>query len=99
MGAITKISFGHWKQPTHLKQFLVLTTKTHPLKTNSLSSSDRKQLVLRKFLKVEDDLNLARLVLTKHPKSPETFCHRLVIKFLVSSQRILKESRALVCGN
>ncbi|XP_033634892.1 protein prenyltransferase alpha subunit repeat-containing protein 1-like [Asterias rubens] len=36
----------------------------------------RKQLVLRKFLKVEDDLNLARLVLTKHPKSPETFCHR-----------------------
>ncbi|XP_022086979.1 protein prenyltransferase alpha subunit repeat-containing protein 1-like isoform X2 [Acanthaster planci] len=36
----------------------------------------RKQLVLNKYLKAEEELNLARLVLSKHPKSTETFSQR-----------------------
>ncbi|ESP05302.1 hypothetical protein LOTGIDRAFT_102637 [Lottia gigantea] len=36
----------------------------------------RKECVESCTLNIEDDLKLGRLILTKHPKSPETFIHR-----------------------
>ena len=38
----------------------------------------RRELVLQAELSIEEDLRLAELVLTKHPKSPETFSYRYV---------------------
>eukprot|EP00057_Strongylocentrotus_purpuratus_P002193 XP_003724024.1 PREDICTED: protein prenyltransferase alpha subunit repeat-containing protein 1 [Strongylocentrotus purpuratus] len=36
----------------------------------------RKELVTKRYIKADDDLKLATLIQTKHPKSPETFIQR-----------------------
>ncbi|XP_064608015.1 protein prenyltransferase alpha subunit repeat-containing protein 1-like [Liolophura sinensis] len=51
----------------------------------------RKELVQSGDLSIEEDLKLAGLVLTKHPKSPETYSHR---KWLLN--RLQKESNPII---
>ena len=41
----------------------------------------RKEMVSKRLLPWKDDMKLGQLILTKHPRSPETFTHRYVILF------------------
>ncbi|XP_038078251.1 protein prenyltransferase alpha subunit repeat-containing protein 1-like [Patiria miniata] len=69
--------FHHRHRPHDLKRVSDCSMAVLLLNPECLSAWNlRKQLILNKYLKSEDELNLARLILSKHPKSPETFSQR-----------------------
>ncbi|XP_063955745.1 protein prenyltransferase alpha subunit repeat-containing protein 1-like [Lytechinus pictus] len=61
----------------------------------------RKELVMKRYIKAEDDLRLATIIQTKHPKSPETFIQRrwLLLQLFPSSSSSSRHTQQSHCHN
>lgn len=62
-----------------------LNTDVHVLLPFVYLFCNRKELVTKRYIKADDDLKLATLIQTKHPKSPETFIQRYRIDIFLAT--------------